>query len=283
MTSSLRTVCIVTTKQFVLALLMVFLLTPTRLSAIALTTDRLMRKFVTISSLHTRSVKATSSSLSMQLGYHRTSHEYDRGHHNRITSSNYNSRVNRRPINIIKSSLNEFSSETEREQTFTLVQNCFTAEGLESLGGQIASIATNGDVILLVGDLGAGKTTFTRGLIRAKHEDPDMRVTSPSYLLDNGYNLGDEYIHHIDLYRLPTGSDLSILGIPEIYSNSLCIIEWPQRMAGNLPACYLLVTIRIVGDESRKVEFTSTCAAWIDKLKKICFAIDLTPEGEAGL
>ena len=145
---------------------------------------------------------------------------------------------------------------------------CETPEDIEAFGSRVASVVGNTDIILLKGDLGAGKTTFTRGLIRAKFEDDDMRVTSPSYLLDNVYEYDEaQYIHHMDLYRLPTGCDLSILGIPEIYDTSLCIIEWPQRMGTNLPVEYLDVNIEIEKDEARNIKLVAVGAKWISKLK----------------
>ena len=90
---------------------------------------------------------------------------------------------------------------------------CETTEDIEELGICLADYLDIQDVILLSGDLGAGKTTFARGIIRCKFGDNNMVVTSPSYLLDNVYQYDeDKYIHHMDLYRLPTGCDLSILG-----------------------------------------------------------------------
>jgi tRNA threonylcarbamoyladenosine biosynthesis protein TsaE len=147
----------------------------------------------------------------------------------------------------LKSSGLSSSSTSDSGSRWTVT--CHTPEDIEAFGAKIADIVDNSDIILLRGDLGAGKTTFTRGLIRRKFDDDDMRVTSPSYLLDNTYQYDeDKYIHHIDLYRLPTGCDLSILGIPDIYRNSLCIIEWPQRMGTNLPAEYLDIDIKITND-----------------------------------
>ena len=145
---------------------------------------------------------------------------------------------------------------------------CKSEEEIEEFGWKMSSMAGNSDVILLKGDLGAGKTTFTRGLIRAKFEDDSMRVTSPSYLLDNAYEYDEgKYIHHMDLYRLPTGCDLSILGIPEIYSTSLCIIEWPQRMGSNLPEEYLEILISIEKDESRIIQLVAVGDSWVQKMR----------------
>ena len=107
---------------------------------------------------------------------------------------------------------------------------------------------------MLRGDLGAGKTTLARGLLREKLQEPELRVTSPSYLLDNMYTCEGEEggmgagltIHHLDLYRLPTGCDMGMLGIPAIFSSALCLVEWPQRLpTGSLPLDYLDIELRI--------------------------------------
>jgi tRNA threonylcarbamoyl adenosine modification protein YjeE len=144
---------------------------------------------------------------------------------------------------------------------------CREADDIETLGAKIAPFIGNGDVILLRGDLGAGKTTFSRGIIRSKFEDEDMRVTSPSYLLDNSYEYDEgKYIHHMDLYRLPTGCDLSMLNIPEIFETTLCLIEWPQRMGTNLPKEYLDVDIRIQKDELRLIDMTAYGEKWVKKM-----------------
>jgi tRNA threonylcarbamoyl adenosine modification protein YjeE len=109
--------------------------------------------------------------------------------------------------------------------------------------------------VLHAGDLGAGKTTLSRGIVRGKFEDDDMIVTSPSYLLDNTYNYGpQEHIHHMDLYRLPVGyPDLGILGIPSIFSTAVCIIEWPDRIPPDLlPKSFLDVQISIPAGNMRR-------------------------------
>ena len=101
---------------------------------------------------------------------------------------------------------------------------------------------------VLLGDLGAGKTTLSRGIIRGKFHDNDMIVTSPSYLLDNSYNYAkNKHIHHMDLYRLPVGyPDMGILGIPGIFKTALCIVEWPDRLTSqNLPESYVDVKIEL--------------------------------------
>lgn len=132
------------------------------------------------------------------------------------------------------------------------------------------------DVLLLRGDLGAGKTTLTRGLIRAKFDDPEMMVTSPSYLLDNCYQYGEDlFIHHMDLYRLPAGCDMGILNIPQVFSTALCIIEWPDRMApGLIPNSHLGLTITIDRvTQVRSIQLHPTGQKWdlsrVDALRRL--------------
>ena len=150
---------------------------------------------------------------------------------------------------------------------------CRSEEDVESLGARLADVLGKGDVLLLKGDLGAGKTTLSRGLIRRLFDDDSMRVTSPSYLLDNSYEYGPgEVLHHMDLYRLPTGADMTILGMPDIFDSCLCLIEWPQRMADKLPREYLDVDLKIQEDETRLITLTpfpETSERWQDKLKRL--------------
>mmetsp|Transcript_22070 Transcript_22070/g.32167 ORF Transcript_22070/g.32167 Transcript_22070/m.32167 type:complete len:202 (+) Transcript_22070:122-727(+) len=135
---------------------------------------------------------------------------------------------------------------------------CKNEDDIELIGRKFAEWCGVGDVLLLSGDLGAGKTCFSRGLIRAVTGQRDLIVTSPSYLLDNTYpvqrNGRDFVIHHIDLYRLPHGCDLSFLNIPSIYSSSITLIEWPDRLS-NLPKQYFGISLHIQPNQDRVVTF----------------------------
>ena len=148
-------------------------------------------------------------------------------------------------------------------------RECITTEDIEELGKDIAKIIDIGDVLLLRGDLGAGKTTLTRGLLRELFQDDSMIVTSPSYLLDNTYEFNGINIHHMDLYRLPTASDLSMLGIPQIYDKSLCIIEWPERLHKNdYPSNYLDIELLINNNnQHRIINIKPIGENWKKKLK----------------
>jgi tRNA threonylcarbamoyl adenosine modification protein YjeE len=150
---------------------------------------------------------------------------------------------------------------------------CESEEDIEYLGNQLAQVLLDGDVLLLKGDLGAGKTTLSRGIIRSLCGDEFMRVTSPSYLLDNTYEYSTgRYIHHMDLYRLPAGCDLGILGIPDIFDTSVCLIEWPSRMSSDfMPSSYLEINIAIdSGDkQKRSLQFNCVGMKWNNKMNKL--------------
>ncbi|KAL7574929.1 hypothetical protein ACA910_010755 [Epithemia clementina (nom. ined.)] len=173
---------------------------------------------------------------------------------------------------------------------------------MEDVGGLLASLVlddsiTTGneerrtenpsDLILLDGDIGAGKTALARGFIRNAFGDVDMQVTSPTYLLSNSYktetaSAGLE-IQHMDLYRL-TGersSELIPLNLKHVFENCVTLIEWPQRLVGiELPTERLEIFISILprpnpdhtldsehGDEfGRRAKITPFGKRWVNRI-----------------
>ncbi len=122
-----------------------------------------------------------------------------------------------------------------------------TAEDMEDVGGLLSVDSTKGDIILLDGDLGAGKTCFSRGFIRGRTGLGDERVTSPTYLLSNTYSIdgGECKIYHMDLYRLSgEDDDLSPLDLDNVFTNGISLIEWPSRLSKKPPE-YLDITLTI--------------------------------------
>lgn len=102
-------------------------------------------------------------------------------------------------------------------------------------------------VILLEGDLGAGKTTLVRGLLRDAGERGSVR--SPTYTLIEPYTLGARRVLHLDLYRLGDPEELEFLGLrDELGPGVLVLVEWPQRGSGALPGEDLIVRLEHVGD-----------------------------------
>lgn len=102
-------------------------------------------------------------------------------------------------------------------------------------GADIAAALRTGDVILLEGDLGAGKTTLARALLRALADDLQLEVPSPTFTLVQTYATRIP-VAHVDLYRLGSPDEIDELGLDEAARSGAVIVEWPGRAAGRLPA-----------------------------------------------
>ncbi len=123
---------------------------------------------------------------------------------------------------------------------------------LPALVGELKS-AFSHDLILLIGDLGAGKTTFVKELVQ-QLGSADL-ASSPSYALINKYT-AEKTIYHIDLYRLDRVEDVFHLGIEEIlYGDNLCLIEWPQIIIDHIDPPYHILKIEVQESGNRKITF----------------------------
>ena len=115
-----------------------------------------------------------------------------------------------------------------------------------------------GDAIGLSGDLGAGKTTFVRGLARGAGVPEEVPVCSPSFTLANVYP-GRLTLCHLDLYRLTDESDLESIGYRDYADGSCAVaIEWCDRLPEALPADHLRVNLTVVDEDTRRLEVRAT-------------------------
>jgi len=114
-----------------------------------------------------------------------------------------------------------------------------------------------GDVICLEGDLGAGKTHFTKGFVTAFGLDKNI-VSSPTFALINEYQGDKIEIFHFDCYRIEEIQEALEIGAEEyFYRDGICIIEWPERIQAILPSHSKTVTITSTGPSEREILFNS--------------------------
>jgi tRNA threonylcarbamoyladenosine biosynthesis protein TsaE len=132
-------------------------------------------------------------------------------------------------------------------------------EAMLALGERLGRGCTGGGVIYLVGDLGTGKTTLVRGMLRGLgHRGP---VRSPTFTLVEPYALGALDAYHLDLYRLGDPEELEYLGLRDyLEPGVLCLVEWPERGLGHLPPPDLTARIEYAGG-GRRIELTADTPA----------------------
>ncbi|MFC2078152.1 tRNA (adenosine(37)-N6)-threonylcarbamoyltransferase complex ATPase subunit type 1 TsaE [Candidatus Bipolaricaulota bacterium] len=123
---------------------------------------------------------------------------------------------------------------------------------MEEIGVEIASLLTDGSLVSLVGPLGSGKTTLTKGI--AKGLLITDLVVSPSYLLAREYR-GRLALHHIDAYRVSSLSELAEVGLDAYLppEEGVSVVEWPERIDGLVEASDILVTIEFLEEGAREV------------------------------
>ena len=132
-----------------------------------------------------------------------------------------------------------------------------------ALGGRIASILTQGDVVLLTGELGAGKTALARAILRAL--GVTEHVPSPTFTLVQAYETSALVVRHFDLYRIEAANELDELGLEDALSEGAALIEWPERAAGRLPPDALQVDLTVAGETLRRARLTGP-AQWKEAL-----------------
>jgi tRNA threonylcarbamoyl adenosine modification protein YjeE len=131
------------------------------------------------------------------------------------------------------------------ERTFALADMGAT----NALGARIAASLHVGDAVALEGDLGAGKTTLARAILRALGVTEN--VPSPTFTLVQSYETRRIAVRHFDLYRIENPSDLDELGLDEALDEGAALIEWPERAGSRLPNDALRVTLSLNQDDRR--------------------------------
>ena len=97
-----------------------------------------------------------------------------------------------------------------------------------------------GDIIVLSGELGSGKTKFVQGVL--KHFGLEDEISSPTFTIVNEYNAGEINIYHFDIYRLEDSDEFYAMGGDELFSTGICLIEWGEMIEDILPKPYTKIT-----------------------------------------
>jgi tRNA threonylcarbamoyladenosine biosynthesis protein TsaE len=126
------------------------------------------------------------------------------------------------------------------------------------IGQRLGETMQAGDVLLLLGNIGTGKTQFIKGVVQGL--DSSDLVTSPTFVLVNEYRAGAKWrtvpIYHLDLYRIDDPSELTTIGVDEIWNEScICLIEWAERAEGWLPGEHLALHIQHLDETKRVLRF----------------------------
>lgn len=139
------------------------------------------------------------------------------------------------------------------------------------LAKKIAKNLKKGDVVVLSGDLGAGKTLFTSGIL--DYYGKKEEVSSPTFTIVNEYELEKgEKLFHFDVYRLNSPEEFLAIGGEEFFDQGICLIEWGEKILEVLPQEFLMITIeKDLNDVSKRKFSFSTHSSRFDKLMKEAF------------
>lgn len=141
------------------------------------------------------------------------------------------------------------------------------AEQTVAFGSRLSAVCKEPVCIYLHGDLGAGKTTLTRGFIQGFGHKGNVK--SPTYTLVEPYELDDWQIYHFDLYRLGDPEELEFMGIRDYFTEtSHCLVEWPERGEGILPQADIDLTLRYT-DQQRTIELQANTEIGVRVLNKL--------------
>lgn len=144
-----------------------------------------------------------------------------------------------------------------------------SVDHLQRLAEHVALIVRRGDVIALRGDLGAGKTTFARLLIRGLLGAQTEDVPSPTFSLVQAYQTRRVLVHHFDLYRLRHAGELDEIGFDDAVAHGLVLVEWPERAGAALPSDRLDIVFDETSDPDLRDVSLVAAGSWVQRLQRL--------------
>ena len=140
------------------------------------------------------------------------------------------------------------------------------------LAERFASLLETGDVLLLEGDIGMGKSFFARTLIQSAQDDPED-VPSPTFTIVQTYDSRLGEIWHTDLYRLGGPDDIIELGLLEAFDTAICLVEWPDKLQDLAPKSALTLSLSQGSrEDARDVDLRWSDPKWDNRLKAVIHA-----------
>ncbi|MBV2359508.1 tRNA (adenosine(37)-N6)-threonylcarbamoyltransferase complex ATPase subunit type 1 TsaE [Thalassococcus sp. CAU 1522] len=143
----------------------------------------------------------------------------------------------------------------------SLTSHLSDPEATCALAAAIGQRLRAGDVLLLGGSIGAGKTHFARCLIQSLLHEPED-VPSPTYTLVQVYDTRHGPLWHADLYRLSGIDEIVELGLVDAFDTAICLVEWPDRLDGLAPDSALRLDFSVTGEETRDVTLNWSHPRW---------------------
>ena len=135
-----------------------------------------------------------------------------------------------------------------------------SAEETIALGRDLAPKFREFRMVILHGDLGAGKTTLVKGIAEGLQAASQEDVTSPTFTLIHEYRGPEVTLHHVDLYRIDTERELATLGLDELFAEegNLVLLEWGEKFPRLVAGCDAEITIERLGDQKRRILVTGS-------------------------
>ena len=163
---------------------------------------------------------------------------------------------------------------TEPHADLTITSAC--SDDTRALGRALGRLLGGGEVLALAGDLGSGKTTFTKGLAEGLDVDPSVPVSSPTYVIEHIYQ-GRLVLHHYDVYRLASAAEFEDIGFAEnVRPGHVLAIEWADKVREALPPDVLEVELSVAATKDvradpgrRTIRASGRATCWADKLARL--------------